>query len=215
MSDLLQSILPQQLLHAALRRRNALRAKFGGRAWAERDFAPPSPDHIKHRVLLRNGFPNATWIETGTYLGDTTAQLSKNAKHVYSIEPEPKLFESAKKRFASKGNVTIVHGTSEQQFPGVLEKVSGDVNFWLDGHYSAGLTFKGATDTPIAEELKAVGRSLKKFGKVAVLVDDVSCFHPSHPSSASYPPIDFLVDWAREHGLVWHIEHDIFVAKSR
>jgi hypothetical protein len=49
-----------------------------------------SPRFIKQACLPRNGFPAATWVETGTYLGLTIQLLYKHADRVCSIEPEPK-----------------------------------------------------------------------------------------------------------------------------
>jgi hypothetical protein len=46
------------------------------------------------------------------------------------------------------------------------------------------------------------------------MIDDVRCFDPSVREYADYPPLDELVDWARANRLRWHIEHDIFVARS-
>jgi len=63
--------------------------------WRHRGYAAPSPPHVKHALLLRVGMPEETWIETGTYLGDTTALLARRARMVYSIELEPKLYERA------------------------------------------------------------------------------------------------------------------------
>jgi hypothetical protein len=183
-------------------------------AWTQRKFAAPSPHFIKQSCLIRNGLPNATWIETGTYLGQTTKILSNIGSKVYSIEPEPILFANAKKYFAQFKNVEILNGTSERVFPGLLPKVNGDVNFWLDGHYSEGITFKGPQDTPILDELRHIADNLKHFNKVCVLVDDIRCFNPQKKEYSTYPPLDILVKWAKVNKLYWHIEHDIFVAKT-
>lgn len=185
---------------------------FGFSNWKQRGFEAPAPQAVKLNVLLRNATPNATWVETGTFLGETTQVLAQSAKKVFSVEPEPKLFARATKKFAGTPNVAIVNGTSESVFPGLLPTLNGAVNFWLDGHYSAGITFKGAMDTPVMEELATIERHLARLGRVCVLVDDVRCFDPSLPEYATYPPLDALVDWARRNGLKWHIEHDIFVA---
>lgn len=181
--------------------------------WGGRQYAAPSPHAIKQACLLRNSFPDATWVETGTYLGQTTKVLSKVASMVHSIEPEPTLCANAKKYFSGYSNVEIHAGTSEEVFPSLLPRISGDVNFWLDGHYSAGVTFKGPQDTPIMDELRVVSENLGHFGKVCVLVDDIRCFNPHLAEYATYPSLDVLVDWARANQLNWHIEHDIFVAK--
>ncbi len=84
-------------------------------------------------------------------MGHTTEVLSKNGLKVFSIEPEPTLYANAFKYFKKFNNVEILNGTREKIFPNLLSKLNGDVNFWLDGNYSAGITFKEAQDTPILE----------------------------------------------------------------
>jgi hypothetical protein len=184
------------------------------RQWARRGYAAPSPHFIKQACLLRNGFPAATWVETGTFLGQTTELLSRHAARVYSIEPEPKLFARAQKLFVSRKHVEVLNGTSENVFPELLPRINGDVNFWLDGHYSAGITFKGLQDTPILDELACISRNIDRFDRVCVLIDDIRCFNPSLKEYSSYPSLDTLVAWATSHKLNWHIEHDIFVART-
>lgn len=187
---------------------------LGMHDWKKRRYAAPSPGYIKVQVLLRNAVSDATWVETGTYLGDTTAVLSRHARQVYSIEPAPALFEQAVRRFRSTANVRILPGTSEQQLPQLLPTLSGDINFWLDGHYSAGMTYQGSVDTPIVAELACIESHFPRYRNVVVLIDDVRCFDPSIEEFAQYPDLDFLVDWARRNRCKWHIEHDIFVAKK-
>lgn len=182
--------------------------------WSKRRYAAPSPHFIKQACLLRNGFQAATWVETGTFLGQTTQLLARHAAYVYSIEPEPNLFARAEKIFSDKKNVKILKGASEDIFPELLPTLTGDVNFWLDGHYSAGITFKGSQDTPILDELACISRNINRFSRVCVLVDDIRCFNPHVPEYAAYPSLDALVAWASAHKLNWHIEHDIFVART-
>lgn len=183
------------------------------KGWAERRFSAPSPHYIKQTCLLRNGLPDATWVETGTYLGQTTEVLARNSPMVYSIEPEPTLYENARRYFESFSNVRILNGLSEQVFPTLLPGLEGDVNFWLDGHYSAGPTFKGPQDTPILDELACIAENLPRYRDVRILIDDIRCFDPTIPEYATYPSLDVLVDWARRNRLSWHIEHDIFIAR--
>jgi hypothetical protein len=184
------------------------------RGWADREFAAPSPHFVKQKVLLRNGLRDATWIESGTFMGDTTSVLSKVGKMVYSIEAEPTLFSKAEQKFRNTSNVKIIKGLSEDVFPKLLPTISGNICFWLDGHYSEGITFKGPQDTPIIDELTVIGPNITKTTKIVVMVDDIRCFDPKNPEYSAYPPVDFLVDWARKHDLTWHIEHDIFIAKN-
>ena len=37
----------------------------------------PAPHFVKQAVLSRNAIKNSVWVETGTYLGDTTKFLCK------------------------------------------------------------------------------------------------------------------------------------------
>lgn len=182
--------------------------------WHNRQYAVPAPHYVKQMVLLRHSTPASLWIETGTYLGETTALLSQVASLVYSIEPEPRLYQQAVANFQASRNVKLLHGLSEEILPGLLPQLTGDINFWLDGHYSAGITFKGPRDTPVVQELAAVADNLDHFQRVTVLVDDVRCFDPRNPEYADYPTADFLVRWATEHRFGWSIEHDIFIAKN-
>ncbi|MDD5329776.1 MAG: hypothetical protein PHX38_07215 [Sulfuricella sp.] len=198
--------------------RTNLRARRGRkneeREWVARDYASPSPSWIKRRVLLRAGEKNATWVETGTFLGDTTALLALESKAVHTIEPEQTLFRQAEARFRDNPCIHVIHGLSESVFPILLPTLRGKVNFWLDGHYSGGITHQGPTDCPVRDELANIEKNLALFESVTVLIDDIRCFDPSIPLYADYPDVNYLVDWARKNNLRWHIEHDIFVAKS-
>jgi hypothetical protein len=182
--------------------------------WTLRHYESPSPSHIKRAVILRNGSANATWVETGTFMGDTTAVLAKNSKNVFTIEPSEDLYKKACDRFNGVSHIHVIRGLSEDVFPSLLPKLSGDINFWLDGHYSGGITYQGDTDCPVRDELRVIEENLSRFKAVTVLIDDVRCFKPLDPQFSDYPDVDFLVDWACKNNLNWHIEHDIFVAKN-
>jgi len=182
--------------------------------WKRRDFLENSPQMVKQKVFDKYGIKDAVWIETGTYLGSTTSYLSGLFPHVYTVEPEPKLYAAACKRFKGK-NVTLFNDVSENIFPSLLPKLSGNVNFWLDGHYSSGITFKGETDCPVEDELIAIEKNLDNFDEVTILIDDVRCFLPNNSSYTDYPSIDYLVDWGRRMNFHWRIEHDIFIMQKK
>lgn len=197
------------------KRRSAKGLKNEEKEWIQRNYASPSLAHIKRAVILREGYSEAIWVETGTFMGDTTALLSKEAKEVFTIEPERTLYEQAVIRFQDNCRVNVIHGLSETIFPSLLPKINGVVNFWLDGHYSGGVTHQGPIDCPVRDELFNIEKNLERFEKVAVLIDDIRCFDPSISEYKDYPSVDYLVDWARANNLYWHIEHDIFIAKSK
>lgn len=182
-------------------------------AWSSRDFAAPSPRYIKWGVLKRNGIKGSTWIETGTYHGDTTAYIENFASRVISIEPDANLARCAKKRFQRQPKIEIREGASEHIFDKILTEVSGDVTFWLDGHWSGEGTYHGTNETPIRQECELIASNLPKMANTRIMIDDMRCFGAKDHAFRNYPSRHFLVSWARDNGLSWHIEHDIFVAE--
>jgi hypothetical protein len=182
--------------------------------WAENSYSSPSPHFVKQSIVLSNVIPDSTTVETGTYMGETTELLETKSMKVISIEPEENLFKMAQLKFAGKPKVQIINGTSEDIFPLLIPTLSGDVSFWLDGHFSAGITYRGPKETPILDELRIIEDNMMNFQRVVVMVDDIRCFDPTLPEYSTYPTRTYLVEWAGKTGLGWTIEHDIFIAKN-
>jgi len=103
---------------------------------------------------------------------------------------------------------------SEEVLPKILSTLEGNVCFWLDGHYSGGNTFAGPSDTPLLFELEQISKFISDWDRVVIAIDDIRFCGKFH-IYGKYPALNHLVDFARAHDLSWHIEHDIFVTKSR
>jgi hypothetical protein len=188
--------------------------RFDTLRWLLRGFKSPSPQWVKIRLLLSQMIPGVTWLETGTYLGDTTRNLAKKSELVLTIEPSKELHDFASWRLRRKKNVRLLLGTSEEHFyQSLLDVEKRSLNIWLDGHYSGDVTFKGASNTPIVSELWAISKALDRFDAVKVFIDDTRCFYHDVGEENDYPGLQYLVDWARESGFCWHIEQDIFIAE--
>ena len=179
--------------------------------WMRRGFASPSLQKVKMRVLERRGIPNTNWIETGTYLGDTSRVLSKLGTKVLTIEPQGELFLNAKRKLSKLNNIEFLHGTSEECLDVAILKLSGEVNFWLDGHFSGDVTFKGATLSPIQFELETIEKHLTRFNRTTIFIDDIRVFPVRENSDSDYPTVGWLIDWALRNGFDYTIEHDIFI----
>lgn len=206
----------------AVRRRFSRRSsrRRSLRAWATTGFAVPAPAEVKWGVLGRWGLENAPWLETGTYFGETTAFLAKKSPLVLTLEPMAELYEAASIRLKHLSNVEVINASSETAFASTAARLGDRVNFWLDGHYSSGNTFRGSSDTPIELELAVISHIVQNGGHVAVFIDDVRLFveewseEPASADRDAYPPLSTLVDWAQENDLSWRIEHDIFIART-
>jgi hypothetical protein len=184
--------------------------------WASREFEAPAPRSIKMAVLIRNQTQGGVWLETGTYVGETTKFLSENSPHVISIEPSYHFFQIAKSNLKRIENIHLVNDTSENVFESMLFKMGKLGNFWLDGHYSGGETHQGLDNTPIKTELEIIRANSHRFSSFTVFIDDMRCFKKNTVEEYSnYPSLDWVSSWAESLDLDWVIEHDIFIAKTR
>jgi hypothetical protein len=178
-----------------------------------RNFSAPYPTFIKRKTLVSNATSNATWIETGTYMGSTSKFLAKRYPKVVTIEPSDFFYQFAKSRLNSCRNVEILFGQSEIHFESVLIQETEHVNIWLDGHFSEGGTFQGENVSPIVHELESIARHKSRFKSISVFVDDVRLFKRTESHVTEYPPFAFLLEWAQRNGFNWEIQNDIYIAK--
>ena len=187
--------------------------------WRARNFSPPSPDVIKHQILMNNNLKDSLWIETGTYYGETTKLLSKISKKTISIEADKNLFETSNKILKNFKNVEILNGKSEDLLDKVISK---NLNFqnvciYLDAHLCQDhlkntKTFGNEnTATPILNELEIVSKYVASFEKIVVLIDDIRLFQGKFQN---YPDKNTLVNWCKENDFLWEIEQDIFICKK-
>ena len=184
------------------------------KAWHLRGYTENSPPNVKRNMLKARSVPNAIWIETGTFLGNTTIFLSKISRVVYTIEPEENLYQKAKKRFTNK-NIVPIMGKSEDILPDLLPKLKGKINFWLDGHYSRGETFKGNTDCPIIMELEAIKKNKNNFNEIVIFIDDMRSFFNNFGEYKDYVSVDYLLNWVNEENFKWRIENDIMIITKK
>jgi hypothetical protein len=181
--------------------------------WYKREFGLYSPILVKHKVLKRYSLEHAYWVESGTYFGHTTSFLSKISKKiVYSIEPSKALFDRAKEKFKNFKNVNIVNNTSEDCMDSILTNLTGNICFFLDGHWSDGITFKGENECPVLFELKSIEKHIKNFDKITICIDDARCFSKvSSNYDKSYPDINVIIKYAETNNFNFFIEHDIII----
>ena len=130
--------------------------------WWESGCDPPPPNARKRQLLhetLRFHRLQVA-IETGTFLGDTTAFLAERCDRVTTIELDPGLAARARDRFSHRVGVTVLEGDSGKLLEAVLAGVDEPALFWLDGHFSGvheGVqTARGEADTPLRSELETI-----------------------------------------------------------
>lgn len=164
--------------------------------WLRSGCSGVAPHPIKMMVVgsYLKQFSIDDFVETGTYLGDTLGNIARSGVRCTSIELSQELYEAARKRFNGYKNVRLVQGDSGQRLPELLKEINKPVLFWLDGHYSAGITASAETHTPISAELQAIlSHSVKEH---VILIDDARCFDGRN----DYPYLDDLLRVIREEG---------------
>jgi hypothetical protein len=171
-------------LFRGMRRRRREARKI--RAWRLAGGRPPVPHPVKRATVCDHGAEHglAVLVETGTWRGDMVEAARGRFRRVVSIELDPALAAAARERFAKHPNVEILEGDSARVLPTVLASLEEGAVFWLDGHFSAGDTARGESDTPVRRELEAVlSHPVRDH---VVLIDDAHLF----TGEGDYPSID-------------------------
>jgi len=177
------------------------------RAWLHAGKPIPPPDTVKHVIVKEYAKQHRAriFIETGTYLGDMVWAVKDNFYKIYSVELSTELYERAKRKFSRYKHISIFKGDSSKVLPEILSQIEEPCLFWLDGHYSEGITATGEKETPILEELKHIFNH--PIEDHIILIDDARCF----TGYGDYPNIEELkaVLLSRYPDNAFNIEDDI------
>ena len=153
---------------------------------------PIPPPHIVKQITIseyQQKYGYSVLLETGTYLGDMVESQKKLFKKVISIELGIDLYEMAKNRFMNDKNVEIKQGDSGKVLPEIMKDIYEPIIFWLDGHYSSGITALGDKECPIFEELEAIF-NYNQYNHI-ILIDDARLFIGVN----DYPSIEELKEY--------------------
>jgi hypothetical protein len=146
-------------------------------------------NHLKKLVSSFDVF-----VETGTYLGYTTAIAARLFKKVYTIELSREIFEQTRAKFPPNCNIEFVQGDSAVELKMLAERIDRPCVFFLDSHFAGGKTAFGEVEVPLSDELTSVSK--RKFADL-VIVDDYRLFGQRGTTgtegSELYPPSDY--DW--------------------
>ena len=144
--------------------------------WEREGKLPPTPHAVKQMTVRQYAaqYKADVFIETGTYLGEMVNAIKYNFNKIYSIELSSELYMKTQRKFSKYQNIQIFHGDSAKVLSEILEHLYEPCIFWLDAHYSEGITVKGDKETPILDELERIF-SHPIDGHV-ILIDDARFF---------------------------------------
>jgi hypothetical protein len=139
----------------------------------------------KLTLKLRDLTGARSFVETGTFRGDTALWGSGHFDSVFTIEHDRERYRSAAIRLMNVKNIHLFHGDSRFILPLVLSHVKTKAIFWLDAHW----TLEGTPDIqcPLLRELELITR--RPPGDI-ILIDDANYFMepPPLPEIPNYWP---------------------------
>jgi prepilin-type processing-associated H-X9-DG protein len=119
-----------------------------------------------------------TFIETGTYLGDTVMlALDAGYKQIHSCELNDELYKNACEQFRRNHKVRIWHGDSVDCLWQIQQQRGpGAATFWLDAHASGPLVGGKSGGSPVLDELRIIKHYIDLFPDDTIFIDDRRLF---------------------------------------
>ncbi|MDH4129337.1 MAG: hypothetical protein OEV44_11310 [Spirochaetota bacterium] len=155
----------------------------------KKQIAPPHIIKFKIVKEFAIKYSLTEFIETGTYLGNMIFSAKDLFKKIISIEIDKTLYLEAVKRFNNYPNIFLMQGDSGEILKEAISNIgSKKALFWLDGHYSGGVTGKGNLNTSILNELNTIFDHSKEH---VILIDDARCF----TGQSDYPTLETLKEF--------------------
>lgn len=178
-------LIPRPLRHFVGNHVRAPSAFWDGLMRAGLPSPVPPTERFKRRVIARYAPGIDTFVETGTFRGDTVEAVRGLFAHVWSIELGHDLVVAAQRRFAPWSNVRIIEGDSGVVLSQILPEIDRRCLFWLDSHWvPGGDTAHGGVETPLLAELRAV---LARRERDIILIDDIRLM-----GAGDYPSIEVI-----------------------
>lgn len=160
--------------------------------------------------FIRDGY--ICVVETGTYRGQTSKELSKIFKKVITIEAFDEVYQEALVTLRGIDNITPVLGDSREKLPQILDELKDSkVIFWLDAHYSGNGTFNSSS--PLVAELQLINAS--KLNDPIIVIDDARLILSEvegEENNSRYATLtDFIYELSKSNRYISHVG-DKFIA---
>ncbi len=207
---MIKSFIKQLLPEAAVNLYKLKRQKNEYTRWHNSDSTIAPPFLVKQELLdkYRKKHNAKIFVETGTYLGDTTFYQSKYYSKLFTIELSDMLYKKATNRFKDNENIKVLNGDSGKVLNNIISELTKPTLFWLDGHYSEGFTAKGDKECPVVEELNAI-LDANNYKSFVILIDDARYFN----GTKSYPTLEEVEQILRTKGAnaTVKVENDVII----
>jgi hypothetical protein len=162
--------------------------------WNVQGKPAPPPHSVKQKMIKAfiAEFKYSQFVETGTYLGAMISTVLRDFKTIYTVELSQELHKRAERLFRSYQHVHCLQGDSGIVLKQLTPKLTEGTIFWLDGHYSSGITALGSKVCPVYEELEAIINNDRS--NHIILIDDSRLFLSG---DQDYPLFNDLVAYVK------------------
>ena len=120
-----------------------------------------------------------SFIETGTYIGNTAYWSSQKFEKVITMENSTKMHKIVTQKFGHVNNIEFLQGDSRLLLKKVVSSLKQPSMFWLDAHWSGGETYGENDECPLLEELAIINVSPYEH---IILIDDARLFLSPPPA---------------------------------
>lgn len=144
--------------------------------------------------MLVEGEGYSEFVETGTYLGETTCWAASVFSRVLTVELDPKFQAQAKENCNARNNIDFFLGRTEKRLPEMLRSLRGPAIFWLDAHAGGGW-YADKDDCPVLDEIRLIAS--RGVSDDLILIDDARGFLAPPPppfDPEAWPPIHAMLD---------------------
>ena len=115
------------------------------------------------------------FVETGTFRAVTISTMEPYFNKLFTIEVAEPLWKAAKTKYQKKSKINFILGDSSKEIPKLIKnELDKPTIFFLDGHYSAGVTGYAEKHVPLYEELTSIINDFKS--EAIIIIDDIRIF---------------------------------------
>lgn len=143
-------------------------------------------------LALRDELNITTFVETGTYKGETSLWAAGEFGKVVTIEGDKNRYDKTQPTFKGVKNIRSIYGDSRKKLKGAIGRLRKPALLWLDAHWCGNYEKSAGTpgECPIADELKIVADCPAQH---IIMIDDARYFLNAPPmphDPAQWPTLD-------------------------
>jgi hypothetical protein len=147
----------------------------------------PAPKYDLLKLLVPDPEEWPVFIETGTLRGETIFAMEPWFDELHTIELGKDLWSRVKGRYRGE-KIRFHHGDSPTVLRELLPAITRRAIFFLDGHWSCGVTARGEQDVPLLDEIRVITRCFTH--EALLVIDDLRLFGQG-------PETGEAVDWTK------------------